>query len=139
MKTLEFINECLTKLGLSPDIRIVILTDDHMLDRFSTSDYKLEAILHKTAVPLTYVLYLRPGAALDKAVIAHEMIHLEQYERGDLAFNPNTGAVTWKGKAYSASSEYMSRPWEVEAFRRQKDLIKSEQPTAKPKKSKPKK
>ena len=52
-------------------------------------------------------------------VVAHEKIHLEQMERGDLDYDDNN--VYWKGKKYSRSEMEEGAkdlPWEAEAYKR---------------------
>ena len=52
-------------------------------------------------------------------VIAHEKVHLDQMERGDLDYDNDN--VYWKGKTYSrADMEEGSKnlPWEAEAYRK---------------------
>lgn len=54
-----------------------------------------------------------------KKVIAHEKIHLEQMDRGDLDYDDNY--VYWKGKKYSRAQMQegaKNLPWEAEAYRR---------------------
>lgn len=54
-----------------------------------------------------------------KKVIAHEKIHLEQMERGDLDYDDKY--VYWKGKKYSRAKMQEGAkdlPWEAEAYRR---------------------
>jgi hypothetical protein len=55
-------------------------------------------------------------------IIAHEIIHIDQYNRKDL-FVLN-GNVVWQNKPYNlGDSEYELRPWELEAFNKQRTLI----------------
>lgn len=52
-------------------------------------------------------------------VIAHEKIHLEQMDRGDLDYDDNY--VYWKGRKYSRAQMKEGAkdlPWEAEAYRR---------------------
>jgi hypothetical protein len=52
-------------------------------------------------------------------VIAHEKVHLDQMERGDLDYDDDN--VYWKGKTYSrADMEEGAKnlPWEAEAYRK---------------------
>tara|TARA_R100000541_G_scaffold19032_1_gene28967 strand:+ start:266 stop:580 length:315 start_codon:yes stop_codon:yes gene_type:complete len=52
-------------------------------------------------------------------VVAHEKIHLEQMERGDLDYDDEN--VYWKGKEYSRSEMEegaKNLPWEAEAYKR---------------------
>ena len=52
-------------------------------------------------------------------VVAHEKIHIEQMERGDLDYDNEN--VYWKGKTYSRASMAEGAkdlPWEAEAYKR---------------------
>jgi hypothetical protein len=52
-------------------------------------------------------------------VIAHEKIHLEQMDRGDLDYDDNY--VYWKGRKYSRAQMKEGAkdlPWEAEAYKR---------------------
>ena len=56
-------------------------------------------------------------------VLSHEVIHMQQYISGDLLYAD--GNVTWKGDVLELNSkEYEQRPWENDAFARQKELIR---------------
>ena len=52
-------------------------------------------------------------------VVAHEKIHIEQMDRGDLDYDDDN--VYWKGKTYSRADMAegaKNLPWEAEAYRR---------------------
>ena len=52
-------------------------------------------------------------------VIAHEKVHLDQMERGDLSYDKDN--VIWKGKKFSrANMEEGAKnlPWEAEAYKK---------------------
>jgi predicted metallopeptidase len=50
-------------------------------------------------------------------VISHEIIHILQYESGELVYE--NGEVVWQNEVYTLEEEYERRPWEREAFSRQ--------------------
>ena len=56
--------------------------------------------------------------------LAHEMVHAKQYVRGqyrgELSRNGKMKRI-WLGKQYTVA--YLKRPWEVEAFRRETELV----------------
>ena len=55
-------------------------------------------------------------------VIAHEKVHLDQMERGDLDYDDNN--VIWKGKKFSRAKMAegaKNLPWEAEAYRKEKN------------------
>ena len=47
--------------------------------------------------------------------LAHEMVHLKQFVRGEL-FDYETGRVQWKKRMYG-NVHYEDQPWEREAYR----------------------
>jgi len=52
-------------------------------------------------------------------VVDHEMVHIDQMERGDLDYDNNN--VYWKGKKYSRASMVegaKNLPWEAEAYKK---------------------
>ncbi len=51
--------------------------------------------------------------------LAHEMVHAKQFLRGELAHRGDK--LTWHGVAKRAA--YLDQPWEVEAYRMERDLF----------------
>jgi len=69
---------------------------------------------------------VKPGSPLEKEAIAHEKVHLNQMNRGDLNYDDNN--VYWKGKAYPRSSMNegaKNLPWEKEAYDKTKHMKKN--------------
>jgi len=112
------------QLGIS-DAEVVITKNDKLLDRFSTREYRVNGLLHKSPAPGVYNLMLRehPSDPLN-LILCHEMIHLGQYIKGQLSLNVDTKVFTWKGQTYASEYPYESRPWEIEAFNGQGKLLK---------------
>ena len=55
--------------------------------------------------------------------LAHEMVHVKQMAKGQLK-SASRGAQIWMGKRYPASTPYLDRPWEIEAFSRQELIMR---------------
>ena len=56
-------------------------------------------------------------------VLAHEMVHIKQYAKGELKDYVRVNKVKWKGKVYNdAKIDYWEQPWEIEAHGREKGL-----------------
>jgi hypothetical protein len=54
-------------------------------------------------------------------VISHELIHVNQYNTGQLVYD--NGEITWNGEKYDLSTlDYDYRPWEKNAFDKEGDL-----------------
>jgi len=52
--------------------------------------------------------------------LAHEMVHLKQFVRGELC-DYETGRVQWKSRTYGRV-HYDDQPWEKEAYRLEEEL-----------------
>ena len=73
-----------------------------------------------------YEVQLNPEYSKNKLIkiLAHEMIHVSQHDRGDLKEVKEETAMGlkitrfWKNKEIPASTPYRSLPWEIEAFDR---------------------
>ena len=53
------------------------------------------------------------------STLAHEMVHVRQFARGELDLTMDT----WKSRKYCGNIEYWSQPWEKEAMRLQNKLV----------------
>lgn len=47
--------------------------------------------------------------------LAHEMVHIKQFARGELRMLYTGYCAKWKGEKYASDAEYETCPWEVEA------------------------
>lgn len=54
--------------------------------------------------------------------IAHEMVHVKQYARGELKYLSSKKLQRFQGKVYNPEFMYWERPWEIEAFGRELGL-----------------
>jgi len=74
-------------------------------------------IVHVPFEPHRYNIFLQKNASIGKmkTVFTHELVHLQQYESGDLRTIDNYGYV-WKGDTVQFKDvEYDYRPYEKEA------------------------
>lgn len=109
------------------EANIIVQYNDKILNRFSTEDCELQALLDKSIVPHAYNLILRTRLSESlEIIICHEMKHFDQYEKGDLEIKKDDAGLVfiYKGKEYSSSTDYYSRPWEKEARAAQYELWK---------------
>lgn len=101
---------------------IIVQYNNKILNKFSTNEYELQALLDKSPIPHTYNLVIRerPQEPME-LIICHEMIHFNQYERGDLQLEKDNSNLVYifKGVKYSQYIDYYSRPWEQEAYQAQ--------------------
>lgn len=79
-------------------------------------DYNIEAYI--VGNNKQYIIFINPAMSRDKSieVLAHEIIHLLQTEKGQL--QKTMKSIIWEGKLIQnpGEIEYGERPWEREAF-----------------------
>lgn len=72
------------------------------------------------------------GAAIQEKVNVtfHELVHYDQWKRGDLVFRLEENITMWKGVAFSSDGDvkYRDLPYEVEAWNLQKDFMRLHNP-----------
>jgi hypothetical protein len=57
------------------------------------------------------------------SALAHEMVHVKQYAKGEMKDYVRLNKVKWKGKVYNERKiDYWDTPWEIEAHGREKGL-----------------
>lgn len=123
---LGFIQFACSYLGIHNEVKLAIHYNDRVLDMYSSSDIRLDALLHKGMVPHAYNLVIRTDISNPiREILAHEMVHLSQYESGRLDLDMDRRVFTWEGKKFPASLHYDLRPWEQEAFRKQGEILRS--------------
>jgi hypothetical protein len=71
------------------------------------------------------VVVVKPRKNLKEVglTLAHEMVHVKQLAKGVLKTR-KTGSYIWAGKRYSKKTEYLSMPWEIEAFSKQELILR---------------
>jgi hypothetical protein len=72
-----------------------------------------------------YMVVIKPHRNLKEIglTLAHEMVHVKQMAKGILKSTKN-GAHLWAGKRYHKNTEYLDRPWEIEAFSKQELILR---------------
>lgn len=55
--------------------------------------------------------------------IAHEMVHVKQFARGELYESTRQGKHRWQGYWIDRDPDYWDRPWEIEAHGREVGLF----------------
>ena len=55
--------------------------------------------------------------------VAHEMVHVKQYARGELYQGVRIAKHRWQGKWVSNNVNYWDQPWEIEAHGREAGLF----------------
>ena len=103
---------------INENILVSVIFAEHMPDKMDGMTYCLDA-----APPSDLLIKVRIAAHLSekqrRLVLAHEMIHVKQYAKGELKVIGHR-KVVWKGRSfrnhYTGSRQQLS-PWEREAYR----------------------
>ena len=95
-------------------IKLLIINDENLLDECSSENCKLQAMLEKSGNEYKIIIRKKPIEDPIR-ILCHELIHLDQIERGDLILTPTMETVTWKNSIYDYNFPYAKRPWEIEA------------------------
>ena len=111
------------KLGIADDVIVGI----HLHDELDVAGY---CQLHTDQAIPYYIIGLEKDPAEGEddpiLVLAHEMVHVKQYAKGELVDHGKY--CSWHGKKYEEaeanSEEYFFSPWEVEAFGMQVGLFR---------------
>lgn len=111
------------ELNISEDVELMVTYNNDLLDKLSIGNIEYEALLYNP-IKDHYVLYVKEHISGLQYILCHEMIHLQQYDRGDLQMSSDFRTVTWKGETFDNSFEYLDREWEEEAFGLQNKLWK---------------
>jgi len=74
--------------------------------------------------PKEFLISLRKDLPKRKQLItiAHEMVHVKQYAKGELKYLFKGGHDKWQGKIIPRKTHYFDKPWEIEAFGRELGL-----------------
>lgn len=75
--------------------------------------------------PRTFEIELHNKMTLRKTLetLAHEMVHVKQYARGELYQSTQKGMHRWQGKWIKNDPDYWDCPWEWEAMGREAALF----------------
>ena len=74
--------------------------------------------------PRTFDLEIHSKMSLRKVLetVAHEMVHVKQYARGELYQGVRVNKYRWQGK-WVGEMNYWDEPWEIEAHGREAGLF----------------
>jgi hypothetical protein len=95
-------------------------------DNYDTEEFNFVSYI--TKIPFKkheYIIFLKNDLFLDytKTVLSHELVHLDQYESGRLKIMED--GYEWMNITTKFKDEnYLERPYELEAFKKQNDIKK---------------
>lgn len=81
----------LTEILHLPNVELQVVTNDRLVKKFDTKDVEMQALLDGYPAMHRYILHLRGKLQIDiLEIISHEMVHLKQYETGNLRLEGTT-------------------------------------------------
>lgn len=96
-----------------------------MINKINSEKYDFYAYTSKIYFKShEYLVFINPKLSFSnlKMTMSHEFIHIEQYEKDGLEIINNL--ATFKGRKYDLRDiEYMDRPFEIEAFNEQNEIL----------------
>ena len=116
----SILEQALSYLGVD-GVTVTVAVNTRMLDKFAEEGCELTALTVPSFIDKTYNLYLR-RVGINDVVLCHEAVHISQYADGRLAMDKQ-GRVSWNGIPYDKTTPYYARPWEVEAYDREKEVL----------------
>ena len=102
------------------ELELEFNSDDMGRDVYGYCDWNFDN--HR---PKDFTITIHPNLSKKQTLlaIAHEMVHLKQYAKGELKDYMRKHRVRFKNKIYDHGSiDYWEQPWEIEAHGREKGL-----------------
>jgi hypothetical protein len=81
------------ELNINDDVQLTISYNENLLNKLSNEDIEFKALLYNPNKNLYFIFVTKEKLGLNK-VLAHEMVHLQQCERGDLKLSKDHKTVT---------------------------------------------
>ena len=121
--TESLVNYCAKKLKLKDSISIDV--------EFSKTLYKEDGILGEVDFddsnhrPKEFTITVDSTGSKRRIMetIAHEMVHVKQYSKGELVDLSRSGETRWQNKMVSNNTNYWDLPWEIEAHGKELGLF----------------
>jgi len=106
------------QLKLESSTKVVVI-------RVANECGKDQGITVDLGISFGYMVVIKPTRSFKDLglTLAHEMVHVKQLAKGQLKHRP-TGSYIWAGKRFSKKTEYLSMPWEIEAFSKQELILR---------------
>ena len=120
------------RLSNTLEISINVIKDFYVKNKILGEAFPKDDVL---GIPSNkqFVINLEWNNKLGKRVLqclAHEMVHIKQYAKGELKFHERGNLVTFQREQYQGD-EYWESLWEIEAYGREVGLYQKFKPTFK--------
>jgi hypothetical protein len=120
------------RLSNTLEININVIKDFYVKNKILGEAFPKDDVL---GIPSNkqFVINLEWNNKLGKRVLqclAHEMVHVKQYAKGELKFHERGNLVTFQREQYQGD-EYWESLWEIEAYGREVGLYQKFRPTLK--------
>jgi hypothetical protein len=89
----DLLNFLAKELNINENIELLVAYNESLLDHLSNNKIEYKALLH-APVKDHYVLYIKEDVSSIQYIICHEMVHLQQYERGDLQLSSDLKTIS---------------------------------------------
>ena len=121
--TISLVEYCADKLKLNDSIRLDI--------EFSRNLYKEDGILGEVDFddtnhrPKEFTMTVDSSVSRRRIMetIAHEMVHVKQYAKGELVDLSRCGSTKWQNNLVDSETNYWDLPWEIEAHGKELGLF----------------
>jgi hypothetical protein len=112
---------------LIPDVVDLDLTIELIRNLYRKEDVKGDMLVEDDDEEIPNEFNIRLDSAMHNQALlralAHEMVHVKQYVRGEMR-DAGHKIVVWKGKKHvSDGYTYWDQPWEIEAYGRETGLL----------------
>ena len=125
-RVISMVNFCITKLmprmkNLEITVRLKNLSSQGVYG-YCMADPDGDAERHDR--PRSFELEIHKDMTMRKLLetVAHEMVHVKQYARGELYQGIRVNKYRWQGK-WVGNMDYWDEPWEIEAHGREAGLF----------------
>jgi hypothetical protein len=120
------------RLSDSLEINVNVIKDFYVKNKILGEAFPKDDVLGMPSNK-QFVINLEWNNKLGKRVLqclAHEMVHVKQYAKGELKFHERGNLVTFQREQYQGD-EYWESLWEIEAYGREVGLYQKFKPTLK--------
>ena len=114
-----YANELLGK-RLSKNISLQLVFEELPSPYFAICDWNDDGPVHRNFIVIVNKTLKKRMMLI---TLAHEMVHVKQYARKELQDDQYRNNVKWLGKVVCLNkTQYRKRPWEIEAYAKDKAL-----------------